>query len=169
MLVLIAAFTVVLSGDAAGGKLAQIPAADGVIHGCYVARTGFLRVIDPAVESCRATELPLAWNQQGPAGPAGPVGPAGPAGASGLANYEVVTAQATNTAAIGVIYEIDATCTAGKRPTGGGWRQDPVLTNGVQLTVEDSYPTTTGWHVHAYLRPNLTVFVYAICASTAPQ
>jgi hypothetical protein len=53
---------------------------------------GQLRVIDPAVESCRRNETPISWNQagtpgpegpQGPAGPAGPQGPAGPAGPAG--------------------------------------------------------------------------------------
>ena len=53
---------------------------------------GQLRLIDPAVESCRRNETPISWNQAGtpgpkgdpgPAGPQGPAGPAGPAGPQG--------------------------------------------------------------------------------------
>jgi hypothetical protein len=68
---------------------ANIPAADGVIHGCYKRASGALRVIDDASGRCDANELPLAWSQsglpgvQGPPGPSGPQGPEGPPGSAG--------------------------------------------------------------------------------------
>ena len=68
-----------LAGSAA---YAQIP-QDGVITACYARSTGAIRVIDPAVASCRTGETMLTWNQQGRDGRPGPEGPAGPAGADG--------------------------------------------------------------------------------------
>lgn len=76
---------------------AAIPDANGVIHGCYVKRTGALRVIDTGM-ACKATETALQWSQKGPqgltgtpgtpgtpgaTGAPGPQGPAGPEGARG--------------------------------------------------------------------------------------
>ncbi len=55
----------------------------GVIHGCYQRNVGNLRVIDATAESCRASEVPLDWNQTGPTGPTGATGPTGPTGARG--------------------------------------------------------------------------------------
>jgi hypothetical protein len=78
---------------AAGISYAAIPGAVGVISGCYQKNEGMLRVIDAATGSCRDSEEPLAWNQQGPKGDkgdegdqgdqgeTGPQGPAGPSGA----------------------------------------------------------------------------------------
>lgn len=54
------------------------------INGCYQEITGELRVVHERTgDGCRASERPLAWNQQGPKGDAGPQGPPGPAGADG--------------------------------------------------------------------------------------
>jgi len=58
---------VVLSGVALG----TIPAPNGVIHGCYVKRTGELRVVS-SNRHCPAGQAPLNWNKQGPPGPQGP-------------------------------------------------------------------------------------------------
>jgi len=76
----------VLSALAAHTAYAAIPDGNGVIHGCYNAVNGSTRIIDTADSSCKANELPIQWNQQGPAGAtgaAGPVGPSGPIGATG--------------------------------------------------------------------------------------
>jgi Collagen triple helix repeat (20 copies) len=62
--------------------------ADGVIHGCYQTEQGMLRVV-PAQRECRASELAIRWNEQGPQGERGlqgergPVGPEGPVGPQG--------------------------------------------------------------------------------------
>jgi Collagen triple helix repeat (20 copies) len=91
---LIAAAAAVL---VAGGGIATaaIPDSDGVIHACYDAISGQVRIVDPETGSpkaCGKNEIAIDWNQQGPKGdqgdvgpqgPAGPTGPAGPAGPSG--------------------------------------------------------------------------------------
>jgi hypothetical protein len=64
---------------AAGG----IPGSDGVIHGCYNANNGQLRVIDPATASCKGPETAIQWNQTGPQGPQGPQGIQGDQGSKG--------------------------------------------------------------------------------------
>jgi hypothetical protein len=82
-----AAALLVLAGGAA---YATIPAANGVIHGCYSNGNGGLRVIDAdAGQTCGRHESPLTWNQAGPpgamgaTGPTGATGPQGPQGADG--------------------------------------------------------------------------------------
>ncbi len=55
---------------------AATPVANSVIYACYQQTTGQLRVV-AAGQACLSTEVPLAWNQTGPAGPAGPQGDAG--------------------------------------------------------------------------------------------
>jgi hypothetical protein len=67
---------------AAGVAYATIPDGQGVIHACYKANKGDLRVVDDG--ACASGEVPLVWNQTGPQGPPGAQGPEGPAGASGL-------------------------------------------------------------------------------------
>jgi hypothetical protein len=62
---------------------ASIPDANGVLHGCYQKNNGQLRIIDPAVDDCRPSEIALQWSQQGPPGPQGPMGLQGPQGAIG--------------------------------------------------------------------------------------
>src|SRR3954454_9282419 len=80
---------VVFAVGAGAAAWAAIPGADGVLHGCYSKSGGALRVIDSASSKCKSTELPITWNQTGPAGPvgaegsAGATGPAGPAGVDG--------------------------------------------------------------------------------------
>jgi len=68
----------------AGVAYASIPAANGVIQGCYDSG-GNLKVV-PSLP-CPKGYTALQWNQQGPQGPqgaAGPQGPQGPAGPQGL-------------------------------------------------------------------------------------
>ena len=93
----LAAVVVVLVGG--GVAVAAIPGADGVITGCFDKRTGALRIIDAAKQTCRQSETRLTWNQRGARGPAGatgltgatglpgPAGPAGPAGA-GVGSFD---------------------------------------------------------------------------------
>src|SRR5215469_2603728 len=55
----------------AGVALASIPDSHGVIHGCYVTRTGALSVINTArVHQCARGSRSLTWNHAGPAGTA---------------------------------------------------------------------------------------------------
>jgi len=81
----------------AGVAYASIPDQNEVIHGCYKAVDGKLRVIDPgAGDSCLSSETVLDWNQKGPQGPTGPqgpqgvAGPAGPTGAQGIQGVQGV-------------------------------------------------------------------------------
>jgi hypothetical protein len=76
------AISVVAFAAAAGVAYASIPGQDGVIHGCYVTKTGALYVID-STKNCTSGQTALNWNQTGPKGPAGPAGAAGPAGPQG--------------------------------------------------------------------------------------
>jgi hypothetical protein len=75
-----AVLTVVAVGGAA---VASIPGGGGVIHGCYAAKDGQLRVIDADKNTCPKGELAISWNQTGPVGPTGATGPEGPPGPSG--------------------------------------------------------------------------------------
>ena len=54
---------------------ANIPDANGIIHGCYKKTSGQVRVIDGETSFCDSNELPLQWNQTGPQGQTGPPGP----------------------------------------------------------------------------------------------
>src|SRR4051812_49584663 len=60
-----------------------IPAANGIITGCFNQDGANLRVIDAAQTQCHSNETKLTWNQTGPQGPMGLTGPAGPAGLRG--------------------------------------------------------------------------------------
>lgn len=80
--------TLIATVAVAGGvAYSAVPAASGVITGCYNPGSGQLRVVDAeAGQSCGRSELQVTWNQTGPQGaqgPAGPQGPQGPAGAPG--------------------------------------------------------------------------------------
>lgn len=62
------ALALVAAGAAAFGVAAStIPGPDGVIHGCYKAYGGALRVVGPN-EGCGSRERPISWNQTGPPG-----------------------------------------------------------------------------------------------------
>lgn len=65
-----------------GTALAQIPDADGVIHGCY-ARNGALRVIDAPSRTCKRGETAISWNQEGQPGEQGLPGEPGTPGTPG--------------------------------------------------------------------------------------
>src|SRR5580765_4947694 len=61
---------------------AGIPDSSGVIHGCYKAANGQLRLVANA-HSCLHYERAVSWNGAGPRGATGPAGPAGATGATG--------------------------------------------------------------------------------------
>jgi hypothetical protein len=114
---------------------------------------------------------------RGASGPQGPAGPAGAAGAEGppgkVAGWEIVSGgQLSDTVAPGGEVEIDALCTPGKKPLGGGRVTN--FGNGSDLVVVDSYPiqtmpndTSWGWAV-TMLNEGTTAqhfSVFAACAS----
>lgn len=96
----------------------------------------------------------------GPAGPQGPMGPAGSSGANGVSGYEVV--QFTYTPAQPGLFEATAPCPEGKRPTGGGYRNDEPNPEQSTVEVRNSFPTANGWTIRGGASNPVTV--YAICA-----
>src|ERR1700754_1690484 len=76
--------TVAALAAGAGAAVASIPSSDA-IDGCYTKIGGVLRVIDTDKgERCiKALEVPITWNQKGPAGVPGRDGVAGPKGDTG--------------------------------------------------------------------------------------
>jgi hypothetical protein len=77
---------VVVAAVAGGIAYAAIPGEDGVISACRHKISGALRVIDSSATCNASTELPLNWNQSGPAGSTGPTGPPGPSDAYSASN-----------------------------------------------------------------------------------
>ncbi len=79
------AFAVLAPAAALAGGVAwaTVPAANGVINGCYQKNVGNLRVIDDETETCGPSELAISWNQVGPQGLQGPQGPQGVQGPQG--------------------------------------------------------------------------------------
>jgi len=67
-----------------GGIAYAIPDQNGVIHGCYKASDGKLRVIEPSQgDACLQSENSIDWGQTGPQGATGPQGPTGLKGIQG--------------------------------------------------------------------------------------
>jgi hypothetical protein len=63
---------------------ASVPAANGVVTGCYDGKSGALRIIDAeAGQTCSSREKQITWNQTGPVGPQGRPGPTGVPGLPG--------------------------------------------------------------------------------------
>jgi hypothetical protein len=77
--------TIALFAALGGGTYAavsSIPGPGGIIHGCYKKHRGNLRLV-PATSRCSRRELPIAFNQTGPAGPRGASGRKGSTGSKG--------------------------------------------------------------------------------------
>ena len=87
-----AAGAVVATVLAGGVAWAAIPSSSGTINGCYQKVEGHLRVIDPGSDTCRPSELPIAWNAQGVSGPKGDKGDPGKDGADGRDGTSVTVA-----------------------------------------------------------------------------
>jgi hypothetical protein len=208
---------------AAGVAYATIPGSDNVISGCYSKQSGDLRVIDTqAGKTCLSSELPISWNQRGPAGPPGlkgdkgdvgppgpqglpgekgdpgpqgaqgiqgdkgdpgPEGPTGPAGTNGVSAWELMFRSTTIAPrASGSAF---VSCSAGKRPFGGGGMGEDNLETGSEGIAQgsgdafnrvlgihawDSNTVPNGWYASAFngdfaAAKRLTVFV--ICADVS--
>jgi hypothetical protein len=111
-----AAGAAVASVLAGGIAWAAIPAAGGVIDGCYQKNRGQLRVIDPATTACRSSEVAISWNAQGLGGATGDPGLPGANGRDGRdaridqepAGANCATGGVKITAANGVAYVCNA-------------------------------------------------------------
>src|SRR5207302_6475187 len=78
-----AAGALVAMALAGGVAWAAIPGVGGTINGCYQKNEGQLRVIDPATDKCRPSEVAISWNEQGVAGIEGDKGDKGDPGVKG--------------------------------------------------------------------------------------
>jgi hypothetical protein len=154
--VVLLGFAIAITAIAGAVAVATIPDASGVIHGCYN-KSGDLRVIDDAVETCKQNETPLNWNQTGPQGPSGP-----------LSGWEIVTEDLV----IPPTFDqgVDVECPQGKKVVGGGWSTvagafPHVISNG-------PIPDGSGWHVFAENESgdveDSELKVRAICAFVSP-
>jgi hypothetical protein len=156
---------------AGGVAYATIPDGSGVIHGCYAAKDGSLRVIDSGSgQSCDPKkESPLDWNvqgAQGPAGPTGPVGPQGPQGDQGPAGISGLE-MATKTFSLpvgGWLPSVD--CPTGKSAVSGGWFANNI-TPGLEVDVSAPFNDDSGWEFAVINGTGSTVVftAYAMCAN----
>src|SRR6266566_4249734 len=129
---------IVVAGTAA---FASIPDSAGVIHGCYKAQNGQLRLINWPSQHCLKSEKAIMWNEvgpqgiPGPTGPAGPQGPPGPTGPQGppgptgtLVSAEVAGPTVTLCSLLDPtctnMRQSIATCPSGTVVTGGGYTAD---------------------------------------------
>jgi hypothetical protein len=128
------AVAILLAGTAVAA--ASIPDASGVIHGCRDLRSGALRVIDSDKgQTCSKTEAALTWNQTGPQGPVGPAGPQGP---SGQVGYYTINRSYTVTPTDSPA-GLSVNCGSyGRWAISGGWRQDPDVTQPLQVMGEQT-------------------------------
>jgi hypothetical protein len=105
-----------------GAAYAAISSTGGAINGCYQKNNGQLRIIDPATDACRPSEVPISWNQVGPPGASGLAGAtgargadgaSGPAGATGAKGADGTSGPAGATGASGPAGPTGATGPAG--------------------------------------------------------
>jgi hypothetical protein len=105
-----------------------------LILGCYNKNVGQLRIVQSHSE-CRASELPIIWNQLGPPGPAGPQGPPGSVSfgmsLSGSAPYGLELLNSTGAGLLGATESVDGAGVVGDATADTG------LTHGV-LGVSES-------------------------------
>ncbi len=177
----VAALAGLLIGACATIASASIPDDEGVITGCYSQPSGILRIIDVAVDDCKATETELAWNQtgepgptgppgapgpQGEPGPAGPPGPPGPAGA--MTGVEVVSDDFTVPHSTDEVTTYVATvdCPTGKAVISGGYEIEQAGVNEFRGSRPFVDSDSQGWGVLVGLDDDVDVegVVYATCA-----
>jgi hypothetical protein len=87
-------------GGGAVAAVRSIPGPDGVIHACYKAKTGGVRVVASG-KKCHKRERALTWNQQGVQGPQGLQGALGPQGLQGERGTDGQAGQPGSAAAYG--------------------------------------------------------------------
>lgn len=126
-----------IGGTIALSSQAAIPDSSGVIHACYQASSGGVRIIDNAVASCRGSEVAIQWSVQGNVGPQGATGPAGPAGPTGPTGATGSTGPTGTTGPIGATGPTGPTGPTGAAgpagPTGATGAQGPEGPPGVAL------------------------------------
>jgi hypothetical protein len=172
-LVLLTAFAVVALATAGGLAYAAIPDSSGVIHGCYKAAGGGLRVIDTDKgATCTTGEKSLNWNQTGPQGTTGPRGPSDAYfarmineqlihryrdGGNTLVTLDLPAGDYAVTAKVELADNSDAFVDAECEIISGGTSVDPgqlfhhtPVSIGISLLATVSGPTTVGVHCFTF-------------------
>jgi Phage Tail Collar Domain/Collagen triple helix repeat (20 copies) len=107
---------------------AAVPSAEGRIDACYQKSSGKLRLLDPrGGDACTNGEIPISWNEQGPAGAEGPAGPEGPQGPAGPAGPEGPTGPAGATGSQGATGPAGPIGPAGPQGPAGTTNPDPAV------------------------------------------
>jgi hypothetical protein len=131
--------------------------ATGVITACKAEATGLVRIVDDASQ-CRANEVEITWNSEGPPGPPGPPG--------GLSKLEYVSAGPNSASQ----QAVEAVCGTDLYVVGGAVRNRTL-----PGTVRASHPSdgtgtgqrgTRGWF-GVVAGGSGPFSVYAICAPAA--
>lgn len=162
-----AAATLVIGGAA----YASIPAAGGVINGCYSASSGELQLLTSSTDTCRHSQTAISWNQTGPQGPqglqgiqgpiglpgtngtngtngaagaTGPIGPQGTAGSNGVSGYQIVTLVTTG---LNAGDAASVSCPVGKQALGGGGEITADLNGGAFVSGGAPKLGGVGWEV----------------------
>ena len=154
--------------------------ANGVYHGCVNSTNGTLRVIVPN-DTCKNSEVAIAWNQTGPQGPQGPPGNDGNDGKDGKDGKDGTNGVSGfytqyNSAYVsgsGDVHWLYAFCSNGDKALGGGY----VITSGSgdrgNTLVTESAPAynSTAWEVtlinnntEYFSSGNVNFTVYENCA-----
>ena len=159
--------------------LASIPGGDGVIHTCYSKGDGLWRPIDVEKgETCRQSELPLDFNQQGVKGDQGEPGPKGDKGdkgdpgdpgapgAPGVSGYEIVSTQRLFEGGVNSLFNGGVACPTGKKALGGGVRMSSLPAPGFELLGSGPGADGIGWGIDVAWTgtADRTATIYAICA-----
>ena len=135
---------IVVAGTAA---FASIPDSAGVIHGCYKAQNGQLRLINWPSQHCLKSEKAIMWNEVGPQGIPGPTGPAGPQGPKGDTGATGATGPTGPTGPPGPKGDTGATGATGatgpQGPPGPTGPQGPPGPTGTLVSAEVAGPTVT--------------------------
>ncbi|MBS1888737.1 MAG: collagen-like protein [Actinobacteria bacterium] len=131
-------------------------------------------------KKCVKPDRKLAWSKQGAPGPTGPTGPEGPRGAQGpqgrpglrgtpgAANYQIVTATASQSSGGGInLDSAYAFCPPGTSPLGGGFSSSGE-NNTIYVRADQPVEGTPGaWFVQTTSKSEATYTItpYAVCAT----
>jgi hypothetical protein len=156
---------------------AAIPDANGVIHACYMASDGSLRLVNAAAD-CKKNETALAWSQTGPQGPQGIQGPQGPQGPQGVQGPQGIQGVQGPAGISGLervqenspfdavaTKQVRAYCPTGKKVVGGGYLfffggpTVPIRTNAPTLDLDSWLVSGTNFENTPW-----SVTAIAICA-----
>lgn len=125
---------------------AAIPDANGTVHGCFKNSNGALRVIDPASDSCGASETAISLNQ-------------------GVTGWEVKLAGTASNS--DQWKSVVVSCSAGKKLLGGGARVLP--SNVPEVALDTTAPAfqdqwVAGAHEVVPTDDSWSLTGFAICA-----